>query len=78
MTVSKKFPKRDNGSPSGSRPVTQDCLTFDELKKLFEDFEAVNRTLSADSPDQIVYVVHYVTGSPMAALMISPTKAGDD
>ena len=74
-----KFPRRDNGpSPQGSRMVTQDSLNFEQLTALFAAFEASNKLLPPDSPDRTVYVVHYVTGSPMASLTITPTKAGDD
>ena len=72
-----KFPKRDNKNsgrrPSGRRLVTQDKLEFDALEKLLNAFHA-----KPPRNDRWVYIVHYVEGSPMAALMITPTKAGDD
>lgn len=72
-----KFPKRDNtnsGSPpSGGRLVTQDKLEFAALESLLSAFHA-----KPPLNDRWVYIVHYVEGSPMAALMITPTKAGDD
>ena len=74
-----KFPKRDNGpSPHNSRVVTQDTVDFLGLAYLFEAFEAQNKGLAPDSLDRTVYVVHYVSGSPMTSLMVTPTKAADD
>ncbi len=73
------FPKRHNGpNPPRGRTVTQETLSLRELKQLLDNFEAANPPNSVNPNDQWVYVVQSVTGSPMAALMLSPTKAGDD
>lgn len=71
-----KFPNRHNGpNPAKGRTVTQDTLEFPQLQALLKAFHG---STSPDDPDRWVYVVQHVSGSPMAALMVTPTKAGDD
>jgi hypothetical protein len=75
--MSSRLGKRQN-EPKRGRLVVQDTLSLADLKKLLDAFEAANPPAEGNPDDQWVYVVQSVTGSPMAALMISPTKAGDD
>jgi hypothetical protein len=73
-----KFPKRHNGpNPPKGRAVTQDTLELPELQALLTAFHGPPSP-NPNDPDRWVYVVQHVSGSPMAALMVTPTKAGDD
>jgi hypothetical protein len=69
---------RRQNEPKRGRLVVQDTLTLSGLMELLKAFETENPPAAGNPDDQWVYVVQSVTGSPMAALMLSPTKAGDD